>query len=274
MSYIKALDVSVYQGNIDWNAVKADGYQIAIIKMGGGDAGLYTDPKATANYYGAKAAGLALAGYHFAGGGNPQNEADFFISCMSPIEEGDVFILDWEIQHADPVGWCEQFAQRVHDRTGVWVIMYMNGSTRNTYNWTRGTLANCGFWIAWYGQDPEGTLPVNGMYIMHQYTSSGLVAGINGRVDLDAWFAPVATFKAYGYHAPVAPTPPPAPEPAPVPPPQPVPVPPKPTEPPKPPVDPTPPPAPPAPAPPQETLLDVIKNIVQKILDWLKGWHK
>lgn len=263
MSFIKAVDVSQYQGDINWVAVKTSGVQIAIIKMGGGDAGLYTDSKANQNYYNAKAAGLALGGYMFAGGGNPQNEADFFISCMSPIEENDVFILDWEINHADPVGWCEQFAQRVHDRTGMWPLIYVNGSTRNAYDWTRGVLANCGFWIAWYGQDPEGTLPVHGSYIMHQYTSSGSVPGIAGRVDLDAWFGTLAQFNKYGYHAPPAPTPPPVPVPQPVPPPVPVPDPPKPD--PKPPVDPTPPPAPPAPAP-EPTPADNGKKILIAVL--------
>lgn len=255
MSHINAVDVSQWNGSINWGAVKASGVEIAIIKMGGGDAGLYTDSKANQNYYNAKAAGLALGGYHFAGGGNAINEADFFVSCMSPIEENDVFVLDWEIQHADPVSWCEQFIQRVHDRTGVWPLMYMNGSTRNAYNWTRGVLANCGFWIAWYGQNPEGTLPVHGSYVMHQYTSDGSVPGIAGRVDLDAWFGSKDQFNKYGYHssAPTSPAPtpaPPAPDPVPVPqptpPPEPVPDP----SPPSPTPDPTPIPPTPTPEPP------------------------
>jgi len=271
MSYVKALDISQWQGNINWQAVKADGYQIAVIKMGGGDAGLYTDSKATQNYYGAKSAGLALGGYHFAGGGNPVNEADFFISCMSPLEENDVLVLDWEINHADPVGWCEQFAQRIHDRIGIWPIVYMNGSTRNSYDWTRGTLANCGFWIAWYGQNPEGTLPVHGSYIMHQYTSDGTVAGISGRVDLDAWFGTLDQFKKYGWHpATPTPAPQPTPAPAPTPPQQPVPDPPKPD-----PVPPTPvPPVVQPPAPPTTSLLDWISVIIKKIIDWLKLWKR
>ena len=128
MSFVKGIDVSQWQGAIDWNAVKASGVQFAIIKMGGGDAGLYYDSRATQNYYNAKAAGLAVGGYWFAGGGNPENEADSFIAAMSPLEENDVFVLDWEIPNGDPVGWCERFIQRVHDRVGVWPLLYMNGS--------------------------------------------------------------------------------------------------------------------------------------------------
>src|SRR4051812_45665718 len=106
MSFIKAIDVSTYQGNIDWKAVKASGIQIAIIKMGGADAGLYTDSKANQNYYGAKAAGLAVGCYYFAGPGSAANQADHFVSLCSPLEKDDVLVLDWEIQAADPVGFC------------------------------------------------------------------------------------------------------------------------------------------------------------------------
>lgn len=241
MSHIPAIDVSAYQGNVNWGNVKAAGIQIAIIKMGGADAGLYTDSKANQNYYAAKAAGLAVGMYYFAGPGSAINQADHFISLCSPLEEGDVMVLDWEIQAADPVGFCTQFVNRVHERTGIWPLIYFNGSTWNAHDWSPVT-KNCGVWVAWYGMDPEGNLPVGGkMYVMHQYTSSGSVAGIAGRVDMDAWFGTLDQFKKYGYHAPPAPTPAPTPTPTPVPPPTPVPDP-VPTPTPNP--DPTPPPAP------------------------------
>lgn len=213
MSFIKGIDVSHWQGSINWPAVRASGVEIALIKISGADAGLYYDSKATVNYYGAKNAGIAIGGYHFAGGGDARAEAEYFVAGMRPFEENDVFVLDWEIKHADPVGWCAAFLNRVHELTGVWPLLYMNGSTFNAYSWNaNSTIANCGKWIAWYGRDPEQTLPVNGVYVMHQYTSSGNVPGITTLVDLDAWYGSVDQFRKYGYHAPVtAPTPPPAP---------------------------------------------------------------
>lgn len=246
MAHIEAIDISQWQGNINWGAVDRP---IAIIKMSGGDAGLYTDSKANQNYYGAKAAGKLVGGYHFAGGGNPVNEADFFVAAMSPLEENDVLVLDWEIEHPDPNGWCLAFVNRVHDRTGIWPLFYTNGARINQHGFA-AVRANCGTWVAWYGQDPEGNLPISGSYVMHQYTSSGSVPGIAGRVDLDAWFGSLDQWKKYGYHAPApAPTPTPAPEPVPepvpVPPPTPVPDPPAP--------DPVPQPVPsPVPAPTPE----------------------
>ena len=42
---MKGIDVSRWQGDINWESVKADGIEFAIIKAGGSDAGFYQDPK-------------------------------------------------------------------------------------------------------------------------------------------------------------------------------------------------------------------------------------
>lgn len=267
MSHITGIDVSQWQGNINWPAVP---WPIAIIKMSGGDAGLYLDSKANQNYYGAQAASKAIGMYHFAGGGDPINEADYFINACSPLAENDVLVLDWEVQHANPVGWCLAFVNRVHDKTGVWPLIYFNGSTWNAYDWSPVT-KNCGVWVAWYDRDPEANLPVGGkIYVMHQYTSNGSVAGIAGRVDMNAWFGTLDQFKKYGYHAPKAQLPPPTP---PVEPPAEIPVPPV-VEPPVV-VPPVAPPTPePSPAPPSNTLLDWLTGVIKKIMDFLKVWKR
>lgn len=228
MSYVRAIDCSQWNGQIDWNAVKSSGVEIAILKVSGSDAGDYVDSRASINYDGARNAGLAFGTYHFAGGTDPRHEAEFFVNVCSPLDENQVLILDWEAQHSDPVGWCNIFVDRVHELTGIWPIIYMNGSTRNAYNWDVVT-SKCGVWIAWYDRNPDLDLPVQGTYIMHQYTSSGSVPGVSGRVDLDAWYGTVEQFSKYGYHAPapgphpdpVIPVPQPETPPAPVPAPEP-----------------------------------------------------
>ena len=251
MAYINALDVSMWQGDINWGAVKGAGYQIAMIKVSGGDGGLYIDSKADQNFNGAKANGFAIGTYHFAGGTDARHEAEYFVNVCSPIDENQVLVLDWETQNADPVGWCKAFVDRVHELTNVWCIIYMNGSTRNAYDWAPVT-NNCGVWIAWYDQDPNADLPVKGTYVMHQYTSNGSVPGIYGRVDLDAWYDSIETFNKYGYHAqPTTPIEPPKPEvPTPPTPPPPKPPPPPPSSPPPPPIPPPGPPIPPPGPPP------------------------
>lgn len=67
MAGIKGIDVSHWQGTIDWDKVKAAGIKFAIIKAGGSDAGFYTDSKWEANYMGAKSAGIPIGAYYFVG---------------------------------------------------------------------------------------------------------------------------------------------------------------------------------------------------------------
>lgn len=201
MSYQKGVDVSFYQGTINWKAVNVP---IVMIKMSGGDAGLYLDPRAAINYKGAVKAGKAVGGYHFGGGKlKPEIEADYFVKAMSPLAENDVMALDCEAylaRKSDVVKWCTVFMQRVHDKTGIWPLIYMSLSTFNAHNWTPVT-KNCGLWLAAWNNNPNGNL-TKSTYVMHQYSDKGVVPGIKGYVDLDAWFGTINQFKKYGYHKP------------------------------------------------------------------------
>jgi len=192
-------DISQWQGNYDMN----NGDPAIAIKMGGGDAGLYFDSKASANYYNAVQAGKIPMGYWFAGGNNPIDEAKKFLQAMSPLAENDLMILDWEIQHADPVGWCRDFTTYIHDQTGVWCWVYMNMSTANAYDWS-SVFNNCGYWCAAPSFSFDATLPVKYPQIAQQ-------GPIVGGVDTDAFFGDIEQLKAYGYHAPIAPVVAPAP---------------------------------------------------------------
>lgn len=225
MAQTDAIDVSKYQGVIDWTTVTAP---IAIIKMGGGDDGLYTDPDANRNYYGAKAAGKAIGMYYFAGGKDPINEADFFLSLCSPLEEDDVLILDWELDnHPDPVGWCHSFIQRLIDRGAPIPMLYMSSSrtfadrdpanTMRYLNWSPVVAQNVGLWVANYsvGTDADVAIKWFPTYIMHQYTDAGREPGITDAVDMSVFFGTVLQFKHYGYHAVAVPATP-VPDPLPV----------------------------------------------------------
>ena len=64
---IKGIDVSAWQGTIDWKKVREAGIEAAVLKAGGSDDGLYTDSKWEQNYKEAKAAGLHVGAYYFVG---------------------------------------------------------------------------------------------------------------------------------------------------------------------------------------------------------------
>lgn len=233
MAQTPAIDVSQWQGSINFGGVPQG---IVIIKMSGGDNGLYYDSKASVNYTNAKNAGKAVAGYHFAGGTNAISEAQHFLRAMSPLDNDDVLVLDWEVQHPNPVEWCRQFTQYIHDQAGIWCLVYLNISTTNAYDWSP-VLKNCGLYIAAPSYGWNDTIPVKWPVVMQQgpYIRD---PGIAGNIDSDMWFGTVADFKKYGFHKPAVITP--APAPTPIPPPQPAPTP----TPPAPSPDPVPPPAP------------------------------
>lgn len=264
MSWLRARDYSVYQGDIDFAQEPID---ISLIKMSGGDNGLYLDPKAAQNYERSLAAGKPVGGYHFAGGTDPTQEAAYFLRAMSPLAENDVYILDFEVGVTDPVGWVLTFVDFIHTQINVWPIVYMSGSRWNQYDWSAVT-ANCGVWVAWWGISPDADVPVKYPYIIHQYDNSGTVVSNGSRVDEDAVFLTIEEFQAYGYHAQVTqPTPPVDPTPAePTPPPTPVEPAPTPTEP----TTPEPVPDPTTPAPDPSPPIDTpAQSWVRRFVAWL-----
>ena len=207
-------DISRWQGDYNMN----DGNEIIVIKMSGGDDGLYLDSKANRNYYAAKSENKAIGMYHFAGGTDPVQEAHFFIRAVSPLEQNDVLILDWEVHHADPVSWCHTFIETVKNETGVIPIIYINTSTENNYDWSPVIQQNVGLWVADYRFKPQDNVPIRHWptYIAHQYQGSPL--------DTSEWFGSKEQFQKYGYQVPQPETPPsPAPAPEPTPSPEPVP---------------------------------------------------
>jgi hypothetical protein len=199
---VPAKDISKWQGN--W---KDTGEPIVMIKMSGGDDGLYMDSEASANYNGAVAAGRAVGGYHYTGWTNPASEANYFMQAMSPKAENDVYALDAEAIPAgiDPVAWCLTFMQTIKNAINVNPLIYMNLSTLNAHDWSP-VLKNSGLWLADWNNDPNATLPTMHTYVMQQYSDGPVY-------DHDEWFGTVDEFKLYGWHAPVPATPIPTPPP-------------------------------------------------------------
>lgn len=222
MESTEAIDVSVYQGDIDYSQVTQ-----SIIMMKASEGNTILDSKLFENYDNAKHKnGKAVGMYHFARGNDPVSEANWFYNCCQPLEQFDVFCLDWEINANDPVGWCIAFVNRIHDLTNVWPMIYMDLSRLNGYDWSP-VLANCGLWIAAPSYSPDQDVPTNGKtYIMHQYGTTS-VAGVPDACDVDRFEGSIEQFKKYGYNyvSPVEPTPLPAPSPDPTPTPVPTPVP-------------------------------------------------
>ena len=125
------------------------------------------------------------ASYHFANGGDPIKEADWFIKNSNE----PMLILDWEINHKTPTEWCKKFIDRVKEKTGKDCWFYTNNARARKYQFP-GKFK----WIARYkyaGGDPRDNGEPDIDYEpladwdLWQFTSNGKVEGIEGRVDIN-----------------------------------------------------------------------------------------
>lgn len=88
--------------------------------------------------------------YHYAGGGNPESEAQYFINNIKNYVGQGILILDWESYQNSAWGntnWARRFVDEVYRLTGVWCVIYVQESAL----WQVANCANtCGAWVAKY----------------------------------------------------------------------------------------------------------------------------
>lgn len=166
------IDISHHNNINNWSKIKPD---FIFYKCTQGIT--YLDPTYAAFKYNWK--GISGA-YHFADGGNAKNEADWF--CKNAAKD-DILILDWEIESINPVAWCQEFIDRVKEKTGKDCWLYTNDVRAVKYAWPK----DWKFWIARYGVN-DGTQsrePDFKNWSIWQYTSRGKADGVDGNVDLN-----------------------------------------------------------------------------------------
>lgn len=139
--------VDVYSGSSD-SIIRDSHAQGVIVKATQGTG--YVNPRCNAQYALAKSLGKKLGLYHYAGGGNPESEAQYFINNIKNYVGTAVLILDWEsYQNASwgNTNWARRFVNEVHRLTSVWPLIYVQESAL----WQVANCANtCGVWVAKY----------------------------------------------------------------------------------------------------------------------------
>lgn len=191
MAYIKGIDISHHQGKVDWSKVKQD---FVILKASEGLS--FKDAMFESYRTSARAKKIPLGFYHFARGIDPVKEADWFLRCVNEIKIGEVLALDFEIHIADPIGFCNKFVERIHEKVGFWLLFYSYSSMAALFK--SGSVLNCGLWIA----DPSAR-PRTGAWktwAIWQYTvaKAGKTPGFTTTVDQDYFNGTVEQFKKYG----------------------------------------------------------------------------
>ena len=221
---IKGLDVSEFQGIIDWAQVKSAGYQFAMLRAGYGYR--TPDQQFQRNAAECNRVGIPAGAYWFCYALSPEDarkEADGCLEVIAPYRME--YPICYDIEHAS-LTYAEQngvtftpslatqivkaFCDRIEER-GYFAMYYSNQNFLETYL-SRDLNRRYALWFARYGSRYDGI-----DYGIWQYTSTGSIPGITGNVDLDTGYVDYASVirKAGLNHLGSKPVPPPKPTPPP-----------------------------------------------------------
>lgn len=204
MSEYKGIDVSHYQGNIDFSKVRGAGYQFVIAKATeGSEAGSHIlDPNFKGNIAGANAPGLATHAYHFfrgISGADARAEAQWFIKSLTGVPVKGYLFVDVEAKNlnTNPAtltsfvnAFLDELAKAGYSKLGIYSGLYFFRDRLIESQLRPGLLK----WVAQYNDHCDRAADI------WQHTSSASVPGIAGNVDEDIAY----TDKLVGTGAPAS----------------------------------------------------------------------
>ena len=190
------IDVSKFNGDINWQQVKDDGIEFAIIRIGyGSDYVSQDDEKAIYNMEQCEALGIPYGVYLYSYAlteANVDSEVAHTLRMISGRNPSLGVFFDME----DADGYKANHGMPSKDMLNNFCIRYMRGISNAGYKagvyaskyWFTNTLTSSTLdeYIKWVAQWAT-TNTYNGKYTMWQYTSSGSVNGITGRVDMNVY---------------------------------------------------------------------------------------
>ena len=195
---MNGIDISAWQGDAGIDLAKVP-YDFCIVKATEG-----TDYK---NRYFAAHCDKVLSRkkllgvYHYANGGDPHSEAEYFIAYSKKYLGKAILVLDWEAKNNPLFGvkdleWCLQWCSYVQKKTGIKPLIYIQKSAMDAVK-----KAGYGLWVAQYPDYVETGYqehPWNeGKYncLIRQYTSVGKLPDYNGSLDLNKAYISAASWR-------------------------------------------------------------------------------
>ena len=208
---LKMIDVSSNQGRINIAPIDCDG---VITKSTGGNN--YINDCCDFVIQQCIKLNKPFGFYHYAHEyghvDTPENEAHFFIENSRNYFTHGIAILDYEVAingsnyTQKDINWIQQFIDYVYNNTGVYCLLYISKSLLNEGDWSEVAKVS-GLWFAQYADNnPTGWIeapwtdnkPLTPFICsMHQYTSTGVINGYNGVLDLSLFYGDLTTWKAY-----------------------------------------------------------------------------
>lgn len=187
---LKGIDVSHYQGAIDWAKVKAAGVEFAIIRAGYGKYAYQEDPCFEDNIEGAYNAGIPVGVYWYSyadTAAEARQEAEVCLTVIKPYEDMITLPVFFDQEYEPAIlaagnsirtQCCVAFIEAI-EAAGYKAGLY------GSQDWLQNKIDLSGLpegtvvWCALYGAEPEVE------HTIWQYTSTGKVNGISGNVDLN-----------------------------------------------------------------------------------------
>lgn len=197
---LKGIDVSKYQGNIDYTLLQSQ-VQFVISKVSEGVG--YVDPTFVNNYNGTKSKGLGIGCYHFARpdlGNSAEAEANFFTKTIASRDGISLYVLDIEVTYGDLVNWSKAFLDKVYELTKVKPLIYLNQSQVKNNNWQEVIAGGYGLWLAQYDYNFDGAPAATPwpFVALRQYSNKEIFNGITGNVDANVFYGDREAFNKYG----------------------------------------------------------------------------
>jgi GH25 family lysozyme M1 (1,4-beta-N-acetylmuramidase) len=192
-NHINGIDVSHWQGTIDWEQVMNANVQFAFCKATEGTG--FLDPNFSYNMIQAKNAGINIGPYHFA---TPQlndaiEEAEYFSSIIEPYIAGGYLLPVLDLEQGSELGqaalstWVHDWMSTVEYNLGIRPLIYVNSNYAN--NFLDPSINIYDLWIAHWTYNPNSS-PNTGIWnnwYFWQYSNQGNIPGISGYVDLDVF---------------------------------------------------------------------------------------
>ena len=183
------IDVSEWQGNIDFGEVARAGIEVVYIRASEGRG--YVDPYFRENYEKAKVNGLRTGFYHFLTAKNEaeaKEEAEFFVSNIKGLEPDCRLAMDFEVFDGLDVSTINEisrvFLETVEKLSGKECVIYSDAYNARTV-FSKELADDYPIWVAdYFVEEPES----NGkwkFWVGFQYSDRGRVNGIDGNVDRD-----------------------------------------------------------------------------------------
>jgi GH25 family lysozyme M1 (1,4-beta-N-acetylmuramidase) len=195
------IDVSKFQGEIDWEKVKEAGVEFAMIRVGfrgyGQSGKLVEDVNAKKNYENATKAGIKVGVYFFAQAitvEEAKEEAEYVLGLIDGWQLDMPIAYDWECLAADyrtagadpqTVTDCAKAFCQTIEEGGLEAMVYFNVQYA-CHGMYLEELTDYQFWLAMYNSRMDFPYRID----MWQHTDHGSVPGIEGPVDLNIYFLP------------------------------------------------------------------------------------